>query len=63
MVFNSFKTLLFHDGGQYHIETRPLIYFANQWTNFDMISASVMKELKAKKDPLQIALLILSEFK
>ena len=27
------------------IETSPLICSANQWTGFDMITASVMKEL------------------
>ena len=36
---------LFQDGGRYHIETSPLICFANQWTGFYMISATVMKEL------------------
>ena len=36
---------LFHDGGQYHIETSPLICSSNQWIGFYMISASVMKEL------------------
>ena len=34
-----------HDGGRYHIETSPLIFGANQWTDFYMITASVMKEL------------------
>ena len=29
----------------YHTETSPLIYFANQWTGFYMIDASIMKEL------------------
>ena len=33
------------DGGRYHIETSPLIFGANQWTCFYMITASVMKEL------------------
>ena len=37
---------LFHDGGRYHIETSPLICRANQWTGFNMITASVMKELR-----------------
>ena len=36
---------LFHDGGRYHMETSPLIYRANQWTGFYMITASVMKKL------------------
>ena len=36
---------LFHDGGCYHIETSPLIYSANHWTGFYVITASVMKEL------------------
>ena len=39
---------LFHDGGRYHIETSPLICFANHWTGFYMITASVMKESKMK---------------
>ena len=38
---------LFHDGGRYHTETSPLIYIANQWTGFYVISASAMKELIA----------------
>ena len=36
---------IFHDGGSYHIETSPLIYSANQWTDFYIIGVSVMKEL------------------
>ena len=36
-----------HDGGCHYIETSPLICFANQWTGFYMITASVMKELRA----------------
>ena len=32
-------------GGRYHIETRPLIWSANQWTGFYMITGSVMKGL------------------
>ena len=38
--------MIFQDGGRYHIETSPLICGANQWTDFYMILASVMKELK-----------------
>ena len=37
---NSFKT-----GDRYHIETSPLIFRANKWTGFYMVTASVMKEL------------------
>ena len=37
----------FHDGGHYYIETSPLICVANQWTGFYMITASVVKGLKA----------------
>ena len=33
------------DEGHYHIETSPLIFSANQWTDFYMIWISVMKEL------------------
>ena len=50
---NSFLKMLpktlnyhFHDGGSYHIETSPLICRANQWTDFYMITASVVKELR-----------------
>ena len=39
----------FHDGGRCHIETSPLIFVANQWTGFYMITASVMKELRYTK--------------
>ena len=35
----------FHDWGPYHIEVRPLICSANQWTGFYMTEAFVMKEL------------------
>ena len=38
----------FHDGGRYHIETSPLIWGANQWTGFYMITGSVMKGLRNK---------------
>ena len=31
------------------IETSPLIFRANQWTGFYMITPSVMKELKGSK--------------
>ena len=41
------STSSFHDGGRYHIETSLLICGANQWTGFYMITASVMKGLKA----------------
>ena len=44
---------LFHDGGRYHIVTSPLIFSANQWTGFYMITASVMEELKVAKKLLQ----------
>ena len=33
--------------GRCHIEISQLIYRANQWTGFYMITASVMKELNA----------------
>ena len=36
---------LFHDGGPYHKETRPLICIANQWIGFYIIRTSVMKGL------------------
>ena len=36
---------LFLDGGRYHTETSPLICCSNQWTDFYMITASVMNEL------------------
>ena len=39
---------LIHDRGRYHIETSPLIYTANQWTGFYMITASVMKSYKTE---------------
>ena len=45
-VFRCIK--LFHDGGRYHIETSPSICRVNQWNCFYMITASVMKELKAQ---------------
>ena len=38
---------LFHAGGPYHIETSPLTKRANKWTDFYMMTTSVMKELKA----------------
>ena len=45
---NFFKP--FHDGGCCHIETSPLICSTNQWTDFYMITASIMKELKCGKN-------------
>ena len=45
---------LFHDGDCYPIETSPLICRANQWTGFNKITTSVMKELTnfSMKKPL-----------
>ena len=43
---NNVFTELFHDGGNYHIETSPLICSENRWTVFYMIGSSAMKELK-----------------
>ena len=34
--------------GFYQIDTSPLIYSANQWTDFYMIGTSIMKELAVK---------------
>ena len=42
---NNYNCYLFHDGGLYHIETSPLICFANQWTCFYVTGTSVMTEL------------------
>ena len=36
---------LFHEEDLYHIETSPLIYFANHLTGFYMTATSAMKEL------------------
>ena len=36
VVYAPYFTLLFHDGGRYHIETSPLICSSNQWTGFYM---------------------------
>ena len=44
-IHNFRKSLTFHDGGRYHIETSPLICAADQWTGFYMLTASVMKGL------------------
>ena len=43
---NDVFTEPFHDGGNYHIETSPLICSENRWTGFYMIGSSAMKELK-----------------
>ena len=43
--FKLFAVKLFHDIGSYHIETSPLICYANQWTGFYMIGTYVMKQL------------------
>ena len=40
---------LFHDKDLCHIETSPLICFANQWTGFYMIETTFMKELNGLK--------------
>ena len=39
--------LTLHDRGLYHVGTSPLICRADQWTGFYIITASIMKELKA----------------
>ena len=48
MGFSDFGyvTILSHDGGPYDIEISPLIFRANQWTDFYILGISVMKELK-----------------
>ena len=37
--------MFFHDRDSYQIETSPLIWPANQWTNFYIIGNSFMKKL------------------
>ena len=37
--------ILFLNGGPYHIETSPLICWANQYTGFYMLEISVKKKL------------------
>ena len=32
-----------YDGGHYHIETNPLICYANRWSGFYMIETTIMK--------------------
>ena len=39
------RSVSFHDGGPYYIETSLLICPANNWTGFYIIRTSVMKEL------------------
>ena len=43
------------DGGSYHIETKPLICCANQWTGFNIKGTFVMKDLKRYTKGLMIA--------
>ena len=45
-IYDKFDTKLFQGRGRYHIETSPLICYANQWTVFYMIRTIVMEELK-----------------
>ena len=40
------QSQLFHDGSPYHTETSQLIRRRNQWIDFYIIGASVMKELR-----------------
>ena len=42
----SLALLTLCDGGPHHIETSPLICFANRWSGFYMIGTSVIKNLK-----------------
>ena len=42
-------TLLFRDGGPYHIKTCPLIFSTNQRTGFFMIGISVNERVKYDK--------------
>ena len=44
-IWWEFLPQLFHDGGNYHIETCPTICAANQWTGFYMTETFHMKEL------------------
>ena len=44
--FYAVHSQLFHNAVPYHIETSPLICYANQWSGFYMIGISVIKELK-----------------
>ena len=46
ILMSLFEVLTPHDGGRYHIATSPLICSANQWTDFYMITVSIIKELK-----------------
>ena len=39
-------TLTFQEGGHYHIEISPSVCRANPWTDFYMITASVLKGLR-----------------
>ena len=48
-LYVSQEIFTFHDGGRYHIETRPVMCSANQWTGFYMITASAMKYLKSNE--------------
>ena len=47
-VMIEMKSEPFHDGGCYHIETSPVIWGANQWAGFYIITDSVMKGLSKK---------------
>ena len=39
---------VFHDEGPYHIETSPLTSSTNKWTDFYLITTSVMKEFELR---------------
>ena len=47
-VMIEMKSEPFHDGGCYDIETIPVIWGANQWAGFYMITDSVMEGLSKK---------------
>ena len=51
MHTNQRQVSIFYDGGPYHIETSPLICFADQWTGFYVKGTSNMKELSSLKQP------------
>ena len=51
MLMNRYLIQIFYSGRPYLIETSPLIFSANQWTDSHIVRTSVMKELKVKISP------------
>ena len=59
---NTYKHLLFLDGGLCRIEPSLLICSENQWTGLYMIGTSIMKKLR-RSSPIKLRKSVLTSYK